>query len=346
MLRRPVVQCRSCSTTTSTNPAASSSSSQPLGVGEREHPRRVRVGRLGDGRARSVRGSGSWPTGCARARPTPRARAGRRGAAPAGSPAAPRRDRRRTSAPAAEHGVDARRSRDRSTRDRAAGTRRSSDSRAPGRARARRRASASAASVEISVPPGLDQLGGQEPRVARPGGELEHALAGLQRELLDHPDRHGHPEVADRRRPRRPSRGASLPALEHLGVGVGHQSLLLRQAARDLVERASICVLSRSWKIVISASEAAGRSRSIASSISGQRSAGMSACANGFHTSVMNSFTNERETESQWRWISAMTASAARSGIPLRDRLVGDRQQRWIRRLVLVAARAGSGCPA
>ena len=92
----------------------------------------------------------------------------------------------------------------------------------------------------------------------------------------------------------------------------------VRSATRRVISpnAPSIWALSRCWKIAISASEATGPSRSTACSISGQRSAGMSACANGFQTSCTNSSTNERETESQWRSMSSRTASALRSEIP------------------------------
>src|SRR5436309_6174898 len=136
--------------------------------------------------------------------------------------------------------------------------------------------------------------------------------------MVDHPDRHRHSEVPDLVGSDGPPPRGPLPPLEHLRLGVFGAHRFCSESLRVISLNApSSSVLSDSWKIVIRASEAAGRSRSIASSISGQRSAGMSALANGFHTSVMNSFTNERDTDSQCRLISAITDSAAPSGIPL-----------------------------
>ena len=51
---------------------------------------------------------------------------------------------------------------------------------------------ASAPSLETSVPPGCDQLGREEARLAEPGRQLEHALARLRLDRVDEPARDGH----------------------------------------------------------------------------------------------------------------------------------------------------------
>ena len=168
-----------------------------------------------------------------------------------------------------------------------------------------------------------DQLGGEEAGVPRAGGELEHPLAGLKLELLDHPGRHRHPELAHAlRAPAPPGRGPLPPSrisARSASGSVTPGDLLLRslsalrQAARDLLNAPSIWLLRRRWKIAITASDATGPSRCTACSISGHRSAGMSACANGFQISCRNSSTNDRDTESQWRSMSSSTDSALRA---------------------------------
>ena len=51
--------------------------------------------------------------------------------------------------------------------------------------------------ARYQCPAGLDQLGREKAGVPGPGRELEHALSGLQAELLDQPHRDGHPHLAD-----------------------------------------------------------------------------------------------------------------------------------------------------
>ena len=77
----------------------------------------------------------------------------------------------------------------------------------------------SEASLQISEPPGPDQLGGEEPGLTGPGRELEHALPGLQPGVLDHPGRHRHARTragaaraCPNRPPRAPSARAARPA--------------------------------------------------------------------------------------------------------------------------------------
>ena len=48
------------------------------------------------------------------------------------------------------------------------------------------------------MPPGCDLLGGEEADFAGARRELEHVVAGLQRERVDEPDRDGHRLPADR----------------------------------------------------------------------------------------------------------------------------------------------------
>ena len=59
----------------------------------------------------------------------------------------------------------------------------------------------------------IDELGGEQAGVARAGRQFEHALARLQPELLDHPDRDRHPVLADLLGALAPAGGGALPAL-------------------------------------------------------------------------------------------------------------------------------------
>ena len=143
-------------------------------------PDLVRVGSSAWPSATSAR-SGSSPRGCARARPTPPARAGRRDAAPAASPAA-RRPGRRSASPPSGTGPRRRSAVGRSIHS---SSRRGNSTLSIPSSRARSRAIssiASAPSLEISDPPGMISSAARNPVSPGPGGQLEHPLAGLQRE--------------------------------------------------------------------------------------------------------------------------------------------------------------------
>ena len=73
---------------------------------------------------------------------------------------------------------------------------------------------------------GLDQLGGHEARVPGPCGELEHPLAGLQRQRVDHRHRDRHPPVTDPIGPLAPAGRRLLPhvaARRALLIGVARR---------------------------------------------------------------------------------------------------------------------------
>ena len=74
---------------------------------------------------------------------------------------------------------------------------------------------------------GRDLLGGEEADLAGAGRQLEHLVARLQLERVDHPHRHGHRRAAQVLGARRPALGLLAPAgaaLLAVCVGVGHVS--------------------------------------------------------------------------------------------------------------------------
>ena len=141
-----------------------------------------------------------------------------------------------------------------------------------------------------------DQLSREESGLPRAGRELEHSLAGLQAGVVEHPGRHRHPEFAHAVRLVCPTRRLLAPTARafrreprpdrRCPRTIPRPGGRSRRKRRVISSNApSICSLRRRWKIAITASDATGPSRSTACTISGQRSAGMSACANGFQIS-------------------------------------------------------------
>ena len=159
----------------------------PLRVGERERSRVARCARLHQAALGQHAPGKHRPRVRARARPTPPARAARRCAAHAGSRAAPPPGRPSACSPS---GTAPRRRRHGQV-DPFRVQHSELDVVEPSSAARARAASsiASAWSEMITPPAGADQLGRQQAGLPDAGGELEHALAGLERERVDQPVR-------------------------------------------------------------------------------------------------------------------------------------------------------------
>ena len=157
-----------------------------------------------------------------------------------------------------------------------------------------------------------------------PAASSSSRWPGWSEQLLDHPGRHRHSELADRcgpppirRRPAPSARGSPLAARRGRATGsrrsVGSLAAL-REAARDLAEGAlDLGCSAASGRSPSAPRRRSGASRSTAALDLGPALGGMSACANGFQISRTNSSTNERDTESLWRSMSSSTASALRA---------------------------------
>ena len=119
------------------------------------------------------------------------------------------------------------------------------------------------------MPVGRDLLGGEEADLARPGRELEHLVARLQPERVDHPDGDGHGRAAHRLRLRRPALGRGSPAgaaLLAVVGGVGHLSSRrsslpegVRGSSADPLERLRHLVAGEPLRAVVAQLGGVGR---------------------------------------------------------------------------------------
>ena len=178
-----------CSTTMSVEARLLEQLDDALRVAEGEHVRLVGVGRLDRAHRDELGDRRRRPRVVLPGPPRRRARRGRRGAGRAASRAARWPGRRAACSPSARGRRRGRPSAGRSTRRRSRGTRRSSMPSSAARARACSTISSTTSEL-ISVPPGSISSAARKPGVARAGGELEHAVAGLGLDRVDHPVRH------------------------------------------------------------------------------------------------------------------------------------------------------------
>ena len=217
-------------------------------------------------------------------------------------------------------------------------------------ARVRPRASPRPRRCRSACRPGWISSAARKPVSPGPAASSSTRWPGCSARCVDHPRRDRHAQLADAVGAPAPTGRRALPPLAASrparSSGIARRltgaTLRLAAARRSRRTRPRSGRSSAAGRSPAAPRRPAGAAARSASSISGQRSGGMSACWNGFHTSPRNSFTNERGDGVAVALDLARTPPArSSSDDPAVDDLLGHRQQRRARDLVAVARRAG-----